>query len=77
MLARVLASYAAWLTVTFAHIPVLVAFFICITVPIFVGSVIWHLWKTHPRSVVNQIAFCGAVAFFSFLAIQLFVMSRL
>src|SRR5208283_4901169 len=57
MLARVLASYAAWLTMIFADIPFLVTFFICITVPMFVGSVIWHLWKTHPRSVVNQIAF--------------------
>ena len=77
MLIRVLAAYAAWLTMVFGGVPDFVSVFIVIAVPMFFGSVIWHLWKTHSLSMVNRIAFCGAVAFFPFLAIQLFVMSRL
>jgi hypothetical protein len=76
MLIRVLVAYAAWLTMIFVNIPISISIFIVIAAPIFFGSVIWHLWKTHSLSVVNRIAFCGAVAFFPFLMIQLFAMGR-
>jgi hypothetical protein len=72
MLLRVLATYAAWLTVSFSNISPFISVFIVIASPMFFGSVIWHLWKIHSLSAVNQIAFCGALAFFPFLAIQLF-----
>jgi len=76
MLIRVLASYAAWMTMVFANIPFFVSIFIVITAPMFFGSVVWHLWKTHSLSAVNRLAFCGAVAFFPFLAIQIYLMRR-
>jgi len=76
MLFRVIVSYAAWLAMVFGFIPDLVSVFIVFAAPMFFGSVIWHLWKTHSLSAVNRTAFCGAVAFFPFLAIQLFVMYK-
>jgi hypothetical protein len=73
---RVIMSYAAWLAMVFGCVSDLVSVFIVFAAPMFFGSVIWHLWKTHSLSAANRIAFCGAVAFFPFLAIQLFVMNR-
>jgi hypothetical protein len=76
MLIRVVVAYAAWLTMVFGCIPDFLSVFIVIAAPMFFGSVIWHLRKAHSLSAMNRIAFCGAVAFFPFLAIQIFVMSR-
>ena len=76
MLIRVLVTYGAWLTMVFGGLPGVVSVFVVIAAPMFFGSVVWHLWNTHSQSFVNQVAFCGAVAFFPFLGIQLFVMSR-
>jgi len=76
MLVRVLVAYAAWLTMVFSNIPTVMSVFIVIAAPMFFGSVVWHLWKTHSLSAVNRIAFCGALAFFPFLAIQIFAMRR-
>jgi hypothetical protein len=77
MLIRVLVAYAAWLTMVFGGIPDFISVFIVIAAPMFFGSVIWHLWKIHSLSAVNRIAFCGAVAFFLFLQVQIFAMCRL
>lgn len=77
MMIRVLVVYTVWLLMVFGSIPDSISVFIVIASPMLFGSVIWHLWKTHSLSVVNRIAFCGAIAFFPFLAIQIFVMSRL
>jgi hypothetical protein len=74
MLARVLASYAAWLLMTLTDIPAVISIFIVIAAPMFFGSVIWHLWKKRSGSLVNRIAFCGAAAFFPFLVMQMFIM---
>ena len=72
MLVRVIAAYGAWLTMVFASIPTFVSVFIVAAVPMFMGSVVWHLWKTRSLSAINELAFCGALAFFAFLAIQIF-----
>ena len=72
MLVRVIAAYGAWLTMVFANIPLFVSVFIVATAPMFMGSVVWHLWKTRSLSAINVVAFCGALAFFAFLAIQIF-----
>lgn len=76
MLVRMLTTYAAWLTMTLATIRSIVSIFIVIAGPMFMGSVVWHLWKTRSLSAVNRLAFCGAVAFFPFLAVQIFAISR-
>jgi hypothetical protein len=76
MLTRTLVAYVAWLTMVFVDIPAFVWIFVVIAAPMTFGSVIWHLRKNHSRSVVNQIAFCGALAFFPVLAIQIFVSHR-
>ncbi len=76
MLVRVLATYGAWMTMVFANISPSVSVFIVIAAPMFMGSVIWHLWKKRSLSAVNRLAFCGAVAYFPFLAGQIFAMSR-
>jgi hypothetical protein len=77
MLTRVLVAYSAWLTMIFAEIPPFNSVFIVIAAPMFFGSVIWHLWTTRSLSVVNRMAFCGAVAFFPFLVIQVILKRRL
>ena len=76
MLVRVLTTYAAWLAMVFATIPPALSIFIVIAAPVFMGSVIWHLWRTRSLSAVNRAAFCGAVAFFPFLAVQVFAINR-
>ncbi len=76
MLVRVLVAYTAWLTMILADIPASISVFIVIAAPMFFGSVVWHLRKTHSLSAVNCIAFCGAVAFVPFLAIQIFTMVK-
>jgi hypothetical protein len=74
MLIRVLGSYAAWLIMVFGNIPTYPSVFIIIAAPMFFGSVIFHLWKTHSMSFVNRVSFSGAIAFFPFLAIQILAM---
>ncbi len=76
MLARMLVTYGAWLTMFFGFIPAIASVVIVIAAPMFMGSVVWHLWKTHSLSAVNRTAFCGALAFFPFLTIQVFAMTR-
>jgi hypothetical protein len=74
MFIRVLASYAAWLVMVFGNIPTYISVYIVIGAPMFLGSVVFHLWKTRSLSAVNRFAFCGAIAFFPFLAIQILAM---
>ena len=65
MLIRVLISYVAWLAMVYGSIPDLISVFVAVAAPMFFGSVIFHLWKTHSLSFINQLAF------FPFLAIQI------
>jgi hypothetical protein len=76
MMIRVLLAYAAWLAMVFGATSGFVSVFIVVAAPLFFGSVIWHLRRTYSSSMVNRLAFFGAIAFFPFLAIQMFVMSR-
>jgi len=76
MLVRVVLSYAAWLTMVFLNVPSFISVFIFIAAPMFFGSVIWHLWKTHSLSIVNQISFSGALAFFPFFGLQILWVCR-
>jgi hypothetical protein len=71
ILLRMLGSYAAWLAMVFVDVPAFASICIVIAAPLVFGSVIWHLWRSHALSAVNQIAFAGAVAFFPFLTIQI------
>ena len=77
MLIRVIVTYLAWIMMVFENIPAFISVVIVVAAPMLFGSVVWHLRKTRSLSVVNRVAFCSAVAFFPFFAIQIVAMRRL
>ncbi len=77
MFIRVIGIYTAWLMMVWGDISAVISLFVVVAAPMFAGSVIWHLRKTHSLSNVNRLAFCGAIAFFPFLVIQIFVSRHL
>lgn len=72
MFIRVLGLYAAWLMMVWGLLSAFISILVVIAAPMFAGSVVWHLRKTYYLSAVNRLAFCGAIAFFPFLVIQIF-----
>lgn len=77
MLVRVILSYAAWLMMVFGVVPQFISICIVIAAPMSFGGAIWHLRKMRRSSMVNQISFCGAIAFFLFLMVQIYLINRL